>query len=161
MPKIALDGAEFNESTASGHINTERYIQTGTGGGFCNAWNAQGQCIGYAPTYPIMEWVGGYSVSAKINGKAKASQNQVFINNKNVILKDDRTDESDTYTVGANERYASGQHTSAQGSVTGGNSNNVYIGGKLACVESATVKTHANTNTALKNGYSTNVHIGG
>ena len=161
MAKIALEGTEFNQSVASGHINTERFIQTGTGGGNCNAWNAQGQCVGYSSTYPIMNWVGGYTTNANINGRAKATTSQVFIEGKNAILKGDRTEENDTYTVGANERYASGQHSNTQGSVTGSNSNNVYINGKLVAIGGSTVTTHANTTTALKEtGVSSTVHIG-
>lgn len=147
MAKVALDGAEFNESNASGHINTERYQRTGS--------------TGHPDYFPTYGWVGGYTTSARVSGKAKAKQNQVFINNKNAVLNGDRTEENDTYTLGNNERYSSGQHTNAQGSVTSGNSNNVYIGGVLVSVENSTVSTHANTSTTLKNGYSTNVFIGG
>ncbi|WPK11814.1 hypothetical protein R6U77_18270 [Lysinibacillus louembei] len=147
MARIALDGAEMNESTASGHISIQRYQRTGDSG--------------YPDYIPYYNWVGGYSADAKVNGKANARQTQVFINGKNAVLNGDRTEENDTYTLGSNERYSSGQHSNAAGTITNGNSSNVYIGGTLVSVENATVTTHANTSTTLKNNYSTNVNIGG
>lgn len=156
MALIALNGAKINQSTANGHIRTERYIQTGTSGG---GYDIYGNPY---PTYPINEWVGGYSVSATINGTCTASTTQVFIQGKNPVLVGDRTTESDTYNLGANERYASGQHTNAtNGSITGGNSSNVYVGGKLIAITGSTVTTHANTSTAIgSEGLSSTVHIG-
>lgn len=156
MALIALNGAKINQSTASGHISTERYIQTGTGGG---GTDANGFPI---PSYPIKEWVGGYSISATINGTCTASSTQVFIQGKNPVLKGDRTKESDTYNLGVDERYSSGQHTnSTGGSVSGGNSKNVYVGGKLIAIAGSTVTTHASTNTTVgSEGLSSTVHIG-
>lgn len=163
MAKIILDGCKINESTASGHINTERYIQVGTGGGECNGWDIFGNCISTSPTYPTKDWVGGYSINAKINGTVKSEITNVVIEGKKPIVKDSKTTESDTYTVGFEERYASGQHTNVTtGSITGGNSSNVYINGKLVSITGSTVKTHANTNTTIGNDkVSSTVTIGG
>ena len=162
MALIALNDAKINQSTSSGHIKTERYIQTGTGGGYCNARDEDGNCTSYAPTYPIFNWVGGYSTSAKIDGTCTASSTQVFIQGKNPVLKGDKTKESDTYQLGSSERYASGQHTNVTtGSVTGGNSNNVYVGGKLIAIAGSTITTHAGTSTTIgSTGLSSTVYIG-
>ena len=161
MGKISLNGASINTATASGHIQTERYIQTGTGGGECNAWDEDGACIGYAPTYPIYEWVGGYTADAQIDGTVQATTNQVFIQGKNAILNGDSSTENDSYNLIPDERYVSGQHTGATGSVTTGNSRNVFIGGKQVSIDPTTVRTHSGVNTTIRDGFSSTVFIGG
>lgn len=149
--KIILDGCKITQSTNNGHISTEKYVKTSSGG-------TDGNGNPYPPSY---DWVGGYSTSAKIDGTCKASTSNVFVNSKKVILKGDNTLESDSYTLASNERYAGGKHTNAQGSVTGGNSNNVYVNGKLLAVTGATVTTHASNNTTVGNDIiSTNVNVG-
>ncbi|MEQ6355274.1 hypothetical protein ABNX05_11650 [Lysinibacillus sp. M3] len=155
MTSIALNGASINQSIATSHISTERYIQTGTE---CTSWDDDGYCTNREPVY---NWVGGYSTNATINGTIKAKQSNVFIQGKNPALLGDNTIESDSYNLSSNERYASGQHSSATGKISSGNSKNVYIGGVLIATNDSTIQTHASTNTTIKDGFSSNVHIGG
>lgn len=153
MAKVILEGCKINQSTVSGHISTERYVPVGGGGS-----DLEGNPI------PIdYGWVGGYSTSATINGTCEpASVSNVYIESKKFIVKDDKTKETDTYTLGSNERYASGRHTNdTRGKVSNGNSNNVYANGKLIAVTGATVTTHANTSTTVgSDKVSTTVNIG-
>lgn len=155
MALIVLNGASINQSTAYSHISTERYIQTGTE---CTSWDDDGYCTNREPVY---NWVGGYSVNATIDGTIKAKQSNVFIQGKNPALLGDSTVESDSYNLSSNERYASGQHTNATGKISSGNGKNVYIGGVLVATKDSAIQTHANTNTTIKDGFSSNVHIGG
>lgn len=143
MANIALDGTNITESTASGHISTEYYDVVGyTGGGV----DANG--VPYPPS-PVYGWVAGSPISATITGTATATNRKVLIEGVIPLTVGDKTVESDSYTTGANERYAGGQHTSANGSVTTGNSRNVYINGKLIATVGSSVTTHASTVSSL------------
>ena len=156
MAKVALDGCNFVESTAPGHIQTERWQKVGN---YPGSWDEDG---GYIPGDPKYDWVGGYSVAAKINGTVKATTTNVFANGKKVVRQTDPTTETDTYSLGSNERYASGAHTNAQGTVSQGNSRNVYINGQLVALQGSQVRTHANTTTTVGTSQlASNVFIGG
>lgn len=159
MAKIALKDSTIKETTASNHITYRKYEQTGTGGGGCNSWDENGVCTGYSSTYPIMGWVGGYTTSAKVKGKAVSTVTNVSIEGKAPIVKGDKTLESDTYTI-PNGEYVSGSHTNAQGSITGGNSNNVYANGKLIAIKGSTITTHASTSSEIDGELSSTVNIG-
>lgn len=159
MAKITLEGAQIADSTVSNHIAYTKREQTGTGGGQCTAWDEYGMCIAYAPTYPIYDDI-EYKTSAIVKGTAKSTVTNVSIEGKAPIINGDKTQENDNYTIPSGGTYKSGAHTNAQGSITSGNSNNVYCNGKLIAIEGSTVKTHANTNTTIK-GTSSTVTIGG
>ena len=156
MAKVALDGCNFVESTAPGHIQTERYVRDGN---YPGSWDEYGN---YYPGAPRYTWKGGYSVAAKINGTVKATTTNVFANGKKVTKQTDPTTEKDTYSLGSNERYKSGAHSSAQGTVSQGNSRNVYINEQPVAIQGSQVKTHANTTTTVGTSQlASNVFIGG
>ena len=160
MANIGLNGATLNQVVAVDHINIQKYEQVGTGGGECLARDEFGNCLYYAPTYPLEEWVDA-KTDAKVDGTVKATVNKVFIQGKNAILNGDKTEEKDTYVLESNERYVSGQHTNAQGTVTTGNSRNVFIGGKQVSTQPITVNTHVSgLTTTVKDGWATKVFIG-
>lgn len=144
MPKVALNDATIADTTASGHISYERYEPIG--------YDSEGN--------PYYGWVGGYTTSATVKGKCIASSSRVFINGKNPILQGDRTSEDDQYSIPSG-RYAGGAHTNATGSVTAGNTKNVFVGGKLIATEGSRVNTHAGSSTTVNGGVSSNVNIGG
>lgn len=99
-----------------------------------------------------------------MTGTVQASTDKgVFIQGKNPVLVGDSTTESETYSLGSDERYLSGQHSgaNAKGTVTTGNSKNVYIGGRLVCNDPTSVRTHAVAVTTISGGSeSTTVFIG-
>lgn len=155
MAKVALDGCNFVESTAPSHIQTERWQKVGN---HPPTINDDGSIT---PGDPIYDWVGGYSVAAKINGTVKATTTNVFANGKKVAKQTDPTTEKDTYSLGSNERYKSGAHTNAQGTVSQGNSRNVYVNGQPVAIQGSQVKTHANTTTTVGTSQlASNVFIG-
>ncbi|MGG4105139.1 hypothetical protein AAXB25_14580 [Paenibacillus lautus] len=144
MPSVALNGATISESTASGHINYERY----------EYWYTD------QDGYDHYHWVGGYTTYATIRGSCNASPNGVYFNGKNAVLQGDRTTENDQYSI-PDGRYQSGAHSGASGSVTSGNGKNVFIGGKSVSVNGSTISTHAGTSSTINGGVSNNVYIGG
>lgn len=143
MARIALDGATITQTTASGHIQYR-------------VWEFQYRDSVYGDIYG---W-SYYSTSAYINGRANATVTNVKIQGKSPIVQGDRTSESDSYSIPRGEYY-SGAHSNAAGSVTGGNSNNVFVNGKSVSLQGSSVRTHANTNSSINGGTSTTVNIGG
>lgn len=143
MSGVALNGASTTEVTVSGHINIRRYVVTG-----------------YDPFgNPYYGW--SYSTtSARVSGECNATPSNVFINSSNPIRNGDTVSETDNYTVPSGYEYYSGAHTNAQGSVTSGNANNVFIGGVSVATIGSRTRTHTNTNTTIANGGSNNVFIG-
>lgn len=159
MAKIALDGSNINQTTASGHIRYEMYEQTGTSPTFCNRWDEDDNCIGWGGGNPIYSWV-SYTTSAKVDGTAVGNVSNVRIEGKAPIVQGDKTKESDSYTLPSGGRYISGNHTNVSGSVTSGNSSNVYVNGKSVAIIGSNVSTHASTSTTIKDNGSTTVNIG-
>lgn len=153
MAKIALSNATISNTTASGHITYKKYVQTGTGGG---GVDSEGNSI---PTYPIYGWV-NYTTSATVSGNAVATVSNVKIQGVAPIVKGDRTTEKDTYTLPSGGVYVSGAHTSAQGSVTSGNSRNVFINGKSVAISGSSVSTHTGSSSTINGGTSSTVNIG-
>lgn len=153
MAKIALADSTISETTASNHIKYEKYEQVGTGGGGNDAY---GNPI---PPYPIYDWV-KYDTSATVKGKAVATVTNVNINGKAPVVMGDRTTEEDTYTLPSGGSYVSGAHTSGQGSVTVGNSRNVFINGKSVAINGSRVTTHAGGSSTINGGLSSTVNIG-
>lgn len=149
MPAVALNGATIAQSTVSSHVSYNYQVYDS-----CKTTNSEGECVGGYWTY-------SGTTSANINGTCTATSNQVFINGKNAVLMGDRTVENDTYVPVSGGYNYRGMHTGAQGSVTSGNTKNVFIGGKPVSVLSSTVRTHAGTNTTINGGQSSNVFIGG
>ncbi|OXS74466.1 hypothetical protein B1B04_09215 [Lysinibacillus sp. KCTC 33748] len=76
------------------------------------------------------------------------------------IVQGDKTTENDSYSLPSGGVYVSGSHTNAQGSVTVGNSNNVFINGKSVATDNSTVTTHAGTSSKINGGASSTVTIG-
>ena len=159
MPKIALDGAAIADSVASGHIDYEVYKITGYTPTY-PIYDDDGNYIGTGGGDPIWGWVGGYNTSATISGTCKSTVTNVKIEGKSPIVSGDRTSENDSYTL-PEGRYVGGSHSNAQGSVTGGNSKNVFINGKSVSVNGSSVNTHAGTSTSINGGVSNSVNIGG
>lgn len=144
MAKIALNEANINRSTVSNHIYYRRWEQTGTD------WE------GY-PTYGYRY----YYTSAIINGTTESSVTNVMIEGKRPVVQGNNTVESDSYSLPSGGEYVSGSHSNTRsGSVTSGNSRNVYINGKSVAIIGSNVQTHANTNTTIRDNGSTTVNIG-
>ena len=151
MAKIALNNATIANVTASNHIQYRRYEQVGTGGG---GVDSEGNSI---PTYPIYGYV-YYSASATVKGNAVATVTNVKIEGKSPIVQGDKTTESDSYSISG--EYVSGAHTNAQGSVTSGNSSNVFINGKRVAISGSSVSTHSGNSSTINGGVSSTVNIG-
>jgi len=160
MAKIALAGATIAQSTASGHITYQKWEIVGYGDPPCISWDEDGNCDGYGSPPPKYDWV-RYTTDARINGTVKASVTNVAIQGKAPIVMGDSTTENDSYTLPSGGVYVSGQHTGATGSVTAGNSKNVYANGKLIAISGAAVQTHAGTSSTINGGVSSSVDIGG
>lgn len=147
MAGIATNGATIADSISNGHITYRVYeyqgsVPDGNGG-----------------SIPIYGW-NTYTTHATVKGTCNASPSSVYINGKNAVLSGDRTTENDQYSIPAGE-YVGGAHTGAAGSVTSGNSKNVFIGGKSVSVIGSTVSTHASSASSISSGGSSNVYIGG
>ena len=144
MSKIALNGATVNDSIIQNHI-------------YYRVWQYQGYNDSFGnPVYAYNY----YYTSATVKGTAKSTVTNVKINGQSPIVQGDRTTENDTYTLPSGE-YVSGAHTNTQGTVSVGNSKNVYANGKLIAVGGSSVNTHGGTTTAIGTaGLSTNVNIG-
>ncbi|SKB63833.1 hypothetical protein SAMN06295926_10525 [Lysinibacillus sp. AC-3] len=153
MAKIALKDATISDTTASNHIIYKVLEQVDTGGGYYDQWGD------YVPTYPINDWV-QYPTSATVKGKAVSTVSNVTIEGKAPIVQGDKTTENDSYSLPSGGVYVSGSHTNAQGSVTVGNSNNVFINGKSVATDNSTVTTHAGTSSKINGGASSTVTIG-
>lgn len=153
MANIALKDSTVADSTVNNHITYRVYEQTGTGGGYTDAWG------NYVPPYPINDWV-EYTTSATIKGKTVSTVTNVTIQGKAPIVQGDKTTENDSYTLPSGGAYVSGSHNNAQGSVIIGNSRNVFINGKSVAIAGSTVTTHAGTSTKINGEVSSTVTIG-
>lgn len=153
MAKVALHDSTISETTAPDHISYEKYEQVDTGGG---GSDSDGNPI---PSYPIYDWV-DYKTSATVKGKAVATVTNVNINGKAPVVMGDRTTEEDTYTLPSGGVYVSGAHSGDQGSVTVGNSSNVFINGKSVATNGSRVTTHAGGSSTINGGSSSTVNIG-
>lgn len=158
MAKIALKDATIADSTAPDHITYSVEEYQGQTPEYCVAWNEFGQCIRY-DSDPIYAPV-NKTTTATIKGKAVSTVTNVTIQGKAPIVQGDKTTENDTYSIPSGGSYVSGSHTNAQGSVTVGNSYNVFINGKSVAIENSTVTTHASTSSKINGGVSSTVTIG-
>lgn len=144
MSKIALEGSTVADSVIQSHIYYRVYEYVGS--------DNNGDPI-FAYRY--------YYAPATVKGTTKSTVTNVKINGKSPIVQGDRTIENDTFNLPSNGEYVSGAHVNAQGTVTAGNSRNVYANGKLIAVGgNSSVQTHAGTNVAINGNLSTNVNIG-
>lgn len=150
---VALDGAVINESTASGHISY-KYKESYTDS--CKYTDSEGRCVSGTSTRERSA-----TASAKITGTVKATLvSNVFVNGKKVIVVGDRSTEKDQAIGMRSGAYdIRNRHTNANGSVVVGNSKNVFANGKSIAIKSSQIKTHANTTTTFKSGFSQNVII--
>lgn len=153
MANIALKDATISDSIATDHITYKVNEQVDTGGGYYDQWG------NYVPTYPIYDWV-QHQTSATVKGKTVSTVTNVTIQGKAPIVQGDKTTENDSYNLPSGGTYVSGSHTNAQGSVTVGNNNNVFINGKSVAIENSTVTTHAGTSSKINGGTSSTVTIG-
>lgn len=150
---VALDGAVINESTASGHIS---YKYKKSEYDSCKSLDTEGNCVG-----GNVEVEKNATASARITGTVKATLvSNVFVNGKKVIVVGDRSTEKDQAIGMKSGAYSiRNRHTNANGSVVVGNSKNVFANGKSIAIKSSQIKTHANTTTTFKSGFSQNVII--
>lgn len=153
MASVALDDATVANSTSTGHITYRKWEYQYT---TPIQYDGEGNPVGGGED--IYDW-NYYTTDATVTGKCNASSNSVYIDGKNAVLNGDTTTETDQYTVPSGEYY-SGAHSSISGSVTSGNSKNVFIGGRSVSINGSTVSTHAPTATTINQGNST-VFIGG
>ena len=158
MARIALNDATIADSTANDHITYSVEEYQGESAPYCVLWDNFGNCIRYNsdPIYSPVD----KKTSATIKGKTVSTVTNVTIQGKAPIVQGDRTTENDSYNIPSGGTYVSGSHTSAQGSVTVGNSNNVYINGKSVAIENSTITTHARTSSKINGGTSSTVTIG-
>ncbi|MEQ6356557.1 hypothetical protein ABNX05_18195 [Lysinibacillus sp. M3] len=158
MAKIALNDSTITDTTASDHITYKVYEYQGQTPDYCVSWDNEGYCTRW-DSDDIYEWV-DHTTSATVKGKAVSTVTNVTIQGKAPIVQGDKTAENDSYNLPSGGVYVSGSHTSAQGSVTVGNSNNVFINGKSVATDSSTVTTHAGTSSKINGGTSSTVTIG-
>lgn len=158
MANIALKDATIADSTANDHITYSVEEYQGQTPEYCIAWNQFGQCINY-DSDPIYRPV-DKKTSATIKGKAVSTVTNVTIQGKAPIVQGDKTTENDSYNLPSGGTYVSGSHTNAQGTVTIGNSRNVFINGKSVAIDGSTVTTHAGTSSKINGGVSSTVTIG-
>lgn len=169
MAGVALNGAEIEQSIKSNHVSYDRYVYMKIQDGYCREYDPEDptRCIDYVE--PVYSWVymGKYYTNAKINGTISASSS-VYVNGTPVVTVGSITNESwvadpPVPAGGIDENITNiqpGTFGSGQGSVTGGNSSNVYVNGKLLAMEGSEVTTHLGNTTTIKSG-SSNVFVGG
>lgn len=172
MAKIAVNASTLAESTIADHINYTKSEQTGTSQPTCpyGYMNPNGTCGYYSGSgYWVDMWIAGspimqdvpYKTSAKINGTCTSTNTTVKINGKAPIVVGDKTKETDTYTIPSGGTNPSGYHTDiTTGSVTVGNTKNVFVGGKSIAINGSKVKTHAGNDATITGALSTTVNIG-
>ncbi|MEC1179196.1 hypothetical protein P9B03_11935 [Metasolibacillus meyeri] len=174
MAKVALADVKIVQATATDHITYTKNEQTGTTPPTCPVeyMNPNGTCGYYTDSgYWIDMWIIGtpiyqdvdYKTDAKIDGTVTATVTNVKINGQTPIVKGDKTKETDSYTIPGGGTYKNGKHENiTTGSVTGGNSKNVYVNGKLLAVADNEVTTHVSSvKTKIgTQGLSTNVNVG-
>ncbi|MFJ3387492.1 hypothetical protein [Lysinibacillus sp. NPDC086135] len=158
MANIALQDATIAESTANDHITYSIEEYQGKTPDYCVTWNQFGQCIDW-DSKPIYKDV-NKQTSATVKGKAVSTVTNVTIQGKAPIVQGDKTTENDTYNIPSGGTYVSGSHNNAQGTVTVGNSRNVFINGKSVAIDGSTVTTHAGTSSKINGGTSSTVTIG-
>ncbi|MFJ7982423.1 hypothetical protein ACIQ1D_19355 [Lysinibacillus xylanilyticus] len=158
MAKIALNDATISDTTASNHITYKTYDYMGQSPSYCVSWDSEGYCNGW-DSDDIYEWV-EHQTSSTVKGKAVSTVTNVTIQGKAPIVAGDKTTEDDSYSLPSGGSYVSGAHNNAQGSVTSGNNNNVFINGKSVAIENSTVTTHAGTSSRINGGASSSVSIG-
>ncbi|WP_107838616.1 hypothetical protein [Metasolibacillus meyeri] len=175
MAKVALADVKIVQATATDHIIYTKTEQDGYHPRTCPVGYMDyqtGRC-GYTNAFGVWidMWIPGepkyqdvdYKIDAKIDGSVTATVTNVKINGQTPIVKGDKTKETDSYTIPGGGTYKNGKHENiTTGSVTGGNSKNVYVNGKLLAVADNEVTTHVSSvKTKIgTQGLSTNVNVG-
>lgn len=166
MPGVAFNTSKIVESVKNNHVTYDIYVYQQVGGGYCGAYDEDGNCIYWVP--PVYDWVysGSSSTHAKINGEVVTSSN-VYVNGKPIAKVGDQTNEfwiadpsvpPDTSTT-QYRNIRPGTSGSGYGQITIGNSSNVYVGGQSVAVIGSQVTTHLGNTTTIQDG-SGNVFIG-
>lgn len=161
MAKVALADSQITESTVADHITYRITEQDGWNPAPCTGGYIDGVCQGWGNSTPNMV-TRTKKTSAKINGTCTATVTNVKFNSKAPIVKGDKTKETDTYSLPSGGNSESGNHTNTTtGSVTGGNSKNVFVNGELVAISGSAITTHASNATTIgTTGLSTTVNIG-
>jgi len=151
MVKIALSGNLFTQSVANNHIRYRKWEYQYTTATTCNGYDVDGNCNSWSGGDEVYGW-NYYYTSANINGSVLSSITNVKIQGKSPIIKGDITKETDTYNIPSGGEYYSGKHVNISGTVTSGNSKNVYVNGKSVSIVGSSTNTHADTNTQISSG---------
>lgn len=156
MAGVTYNGSTIAESTKTGHVTYDIYTWQ------CIATDpATGGCTAYGWVYS-----GSGSTGAKINGSV-SSASTVYVNGQPIAYVGSATNE----TWVANPPVPSNTSTTeyrnilpstsggGNGSVTGGNLNNVYVGGLSIALIGSAITTHLASSTTINSG-SNSVFIG-
>ncbi|MCY9517211.1 hypothetical protein [Paenibacillus apiarius] len=144
MAAIALHGHRTDQSTKSGHVTYDiyRYEDDPRDGWYYSSSGSTG---------------------ALITGTISSSSGSVVVNGTSICTVGDAVNETwvasppvpshSSYTEYRN--VIPGTSGSGQGKITGGNTGNVYMNGKLIAVQGSAVTTHLGTTTKINGGNST------
>lgn len=153
MPGVALNNAPIQQVSKSNHVS---YVEKYKVGETCVNQDQEGNCTRWED---VFDTVTHYS-NAKITGSVSSPNNKFFVNGVPVACVGDATQErweaDPTPAPQLNEGVIisinPGTSGSGRGQITGGNTKNVYLNGKLIAVQGAAVKTHLDTPSTITQG---------
>lgn len=165
MAGVAYNGSTIAESIKSSYVsyteqvwNPFKYYHPQT------CYDEEGNpydCSYYEGGYDNYNW----NTDARINGSIISSSN-VYVNGKPVVTQSSQTDEDWVadpmpypHNGGSIINISPGTSGSGTGTVSIGNSSNVYVNGKSVAQIGSEVTTHLGTTTTITSG-SNNVFIG-
>lgn len=165
---VAYNGSTVAQSTKSGHVTYEIWNWQVVRPGYCADYDEHGYCTDYRE--PVYDWVygGTGNTNALITTSPVTSSSNVYVNGRPIATEGNQMSESwvanppvpSSTSTTQYRNPTPGTSGSGTGSITQGNSRNVYANGKSVADLNSTVTTHLGTNPKITSG-SSNVYIGG